>query len=262
MTEEKKPVDPQAPAQEKPVEEQKPPQEKPPAEEQKAKGLDGYSEDELRDFYKRSPGMFKKVADEIKAEQKPVAEKPKSNDPPQSAAPAGKVAKYQDKDIKLPDDVNDGAVQPYFDHWKEMGFSPEQVQREVDFMSGQAKAAQQKPRPQKTAAELASEEDARNVAALKADPEFGKDFKGSMEIARRAYLKHGSPEMQARMTTSDPVLVKHFYELGKLDTEDRTPERGRPRTGDEKDPQRKDPRSSEALKGRYNHPTSQGMFKE
>lgn len=230
-------------------------------EEKKVSGLDQLTVEDLKDFYKKSPQMFKEAGlTQEKQEEKKEVKQPETK--PQSAAP---VAKYRDVDIKLPTDVeiNADAIKPHFDHWAEMGHSPEQVQKEVDFMAKTVREEKKKreeiSRKQETPAELAKREDAANVGVLKADPEFGKDFDKNMEISRRAALRHGNKDMLARMATSDPVLVKHFWDLGKLDTEDHTI-RGLPRTGDEeREKLGNDPKSEPVLKKRF--PNTPQMFK-
>src|SRR5256885_343525 len=66
-------------------------------------GLDGFTADQLKEFYKRPPEMLEEGGIEQKKEE-PKAEPPAKKDepapPPVSAAP-----KYGDVEIKLPDDV-------------------------------------------------------------------------------------------------------------------------------------------------------------
>lgn len=235
-------------------------------------GLHSFTKEQLQEFYKKSPEMFVEAGivekKQEKKEEKPAQETKPADKKGESAAPTPKVAKYADKEIKLPEDVplNEQAVGTYFDHWKEVGFSPEQVQREVDFMADRAraekKAIEEKARKAETPLERAKREDAENVAALKADPEFGKDFDKNMEIARRAAAKYFTKDVLARMLTSDPLLIKQAWNLGKLDKEDRTAEGGQARTGEEgeqakKEQEAKDPRGPSQLRKRYSN--SPGM---
>lgn len=231
----------QAPAQAKPEEKK---EEK--VEEKKPAGLDGLTVDQLKDFYKKSPQMFKEagiVQEEKKEEPKPPEPKP------QSAAPA-----YEGQEIKLPEDVpvNRDVVDRYLKHAKEVGLSAVQVQKEIDFNAQSyreaIKATPKQPTPQ--------EVDQANVALLKADKDFGGKYDENMEVARRAAVKHASPEMLERLKTSDPVLVKHFWDLGKKDGEDVT--RGGPnRNGTESGDQEK--AIEDHLRARY--PKTPQMFK-
>ena len=100
MAEETKKVEapPQAPAQAAPDTKEVPPEVK-----AGPTGLDGFTADQLKEFYKKSPQMFEE-AGIVQKKEEPKAEPPAKKDepapPPVSAAP-----KYGDTEIKLPDDV-------------------------------------------------------------------------------------------------------------------------------------------------------------
>jgi hypothetical protein len=239
VAEEIKKVEPtqQAPAQGKPEKKVEPTQQAPAQgepEKKVAEGLDAYTADQLKALYKRSPQMFEDAGivqkKEVKEPEKKVEEiKPAS----QSAAPA----MYGETVIKFADDVpvNKEVVARYLAHAKEIGLSPEQVQKEVDFQVLQYREAiKAQPKP-KTDEEIRVEADTANVAKLKADKEFGgQNYDANMEVARRAAVKFGDPELLERLKTSDPVLVRHFWKLGKAEAEDTT--RGAPnRSGNETD---------------------------
>lgn len=199
----------------------------------KPTGLDGITKEGLQELYKRTPQMFKdagiviepvKVVEPVKAVE-PV----KPPEPIKSAAP-----KYGDVEIKLAADTpfNNEAVASYLEHAKTIGLTAQQVQGEIDFNVAQYRKQMAnlpgQPKP-KTLTEI----DAENVAILKQDPEFAKDFDKNMELARRAAVKWGEKDLIGRLTTSDPVLVKHLYKLGKADAEMPTAQGGLPRTGSE-----------------------------
>ncbi len=238
--------------------------EAPPKEEAKVgpTGLDSFTADQLKEFYKRSPQMFEDAGIVAKKEEKKVEPPPeKKEEPPKPAVSA--APKYGEVEIKLPDDVpvNREAVDRYLVHAKEIGLDVKQVQAEIDFQTKDAREAlKRQPPKEPTPAEV----DAANVAKLKADPEFGgsdEKFKENMEIARRAAVKFGDKETLNRLVTSDPVWVKHFLKIGLADGEDKTP-RGPNRTGIEGEPEEgSDDKQTTYLKQRYPHPSSQGMFK-
>lgn len=188
----------------------------------------------LMEVYKNSPTMFNEIIEEERKKRQKVEEKPKG--PQQSAAPAGKTAKYGEAEIKLPDEVNEEMVPAYFDHWRAQGWSPEQVQKEVSFIGDLAGKAKKPVVVQETAEQKRAREDKVNVETLK--QKFGADYDKKVEVARRAVLKYGTKETIAKLTASDPVTVEQFYELGKLDVEDRTPEGGLPRGGKEEKQER------------------------
>lgn len=212
-------VPPQAPAQGAPDQKLS---EKPP-EPPKPTGLDAVTPEDLKALYKRSPQMFADA--EIVPKKEPPKEEPKKEDPKppeQSAAPV-----YGGREIKLAKDVpvNAAVIEKYLAHAKTVGLSPEQVQAEIDFQSERYREAVAAAPKQKTPQEVQAEQDAANVAVLKADKNFGgteEAFKANMEIARRAALKYGDAELMERLKTSDPVLVRHFLKLGKADAEDVT----------------------------------------
>lgn len=257
MTEEiKKPVAAQqAPAQGKPGEE-KPKVEEPnhtPA------GLDAYTKEDLQKLYKNSPQLFEGIVKEPekKEPEKKVEEvKPAA---PQSAAPVV----YGEKEIKLPDDVpvDKEAVAAYLAHAKEVGLSPEQVQSQIDWQTKVAReAAAKEVKPKEAPKEIltAAQVDAENVAKLKGDKEFGgQNYEANMETARRAAVKFGDAEVLERLKTSDPVLVKTFWRLGKADAEDTT-NHAPNRTGNETDDAEK--AQKDHLKARFNN--SPQMFTE
>ena len=223
MADEIKPPASQAPAQTPVV----PPQEaaKPP-EAPKPAGLDGMTKEQLRELYARTPQLFKDAG--IVVEPVKVVEPPKPPEPPKSAAP-----KYGDVEIKLAEDVpiNKEGIESYLTHAKTIGLTAQQVQAEIDFNVAQYRKQANppgQPKP-KTAAEI----DAENVATLRQDPEFAKDFDKNMELARRAAVKFGDKDLIGRLTTSDPVLVKHLWKIGKADAETTTAQGGVPRTGSE-----------------------------
>lgn len=214
-------------------------------------GLDSMTAADLKAFYARSPQMFKEagiVQEEAKVEKK--------DPPPVPAGSAAPKLKYGDVEIKLPEDVkvNLDAVNAHLAHAKEIGLDAKQVQAQIDFQTKLAraeKAATPKvPTPE--------EEDAANVAKLKADAVFGAKYDENMDIARRAAVKFGDKEVLAKLATSDPVLVRHFWKIGLADAEDKTL-RAPNRNGVEGKDAEEDQQSH--LKQRYNHPTSQSMFK-
>lgn len=256
MDPEKKPeVTPQAPAQGAPTEEKK--VETKPVEESKASGLDGFTAEQLKALYSRSPQMFQEAGIVSKPEEKKVEEKPAAEKKVEEPKPAQSAAPVLDgTEIKLPDDVqvDRAAVDAYLAHAKEIGLSPKQVQAEIDF---QVKSAREALKKQAAAQQSHAQIDAANVARLKADAEFGSKFDENMELARRAAAKFGDPELLERLKTSDPVLVKHFYKLGKADAEDRT-RGGAPRSGHENDDAEQ--AREQNLRQRYNR--SPQMFKD
>lgn len=245
METEKKPeAPPQAPAQvAAPVETKAEVKPETPVEAQ-PQGLDGFTPEKLKEFYSKSPQMFEEAGIVPKKEEKPV----EVAKPAQSAAPV-----LDGTEIKLPEDVqvDRSAVDAYLAHAKEIGLNPKQVQAEIDFQVKQAREVLKRQAPQPTAQEL----DAANVARLKADKEFGAKYEENMEIARRAAMKFGDPELLEKLRTSDPVLVRHFYKLGKADAEDST--RGAPnRNGHET----QDSEKSQQDYFRQRYPRSPQMF--
>lgn len=239
MAEEKKPAETQqAPADGKPAEQK--PEVKPGAT-----GLDSFTRDQLKDLYKKSPELFEGVVEQ----KKPTEEIPKPTETPQSAAPV----EYAGEKLKIPEDVPVAkeAVELYLAHAKEHGLTAKQVQAELDFQAKLYRAAagsKKDPTPQ--------ELDAQNVGLLK--KEFGNDYDKNMEIARQAAVEFADAEMLAKMKTSDPVLVRHFLKIGLKNANDKTPEGGTPRNGNETDDAAKDEASR--LKARY--PRSPQMFNE
>jgi len=212
-------------------------------------GLDSIKAEDLKSLYSKSPQMFKD-AGIVQAEPvlKPV-------ELPQSAAPVayeGIEIKFE-KDVVVPKEVLD----KYFVHAKANGLTPKQVQAEIDFQLERAReftAAQPKV---KTSQELQLEQDGLNVAALKADPVFGKAYEANMELARRAAAKFGDAELLERLRTSDPVLVRHFHKLGLADAEDGT-RRGQSRNGNESD--EADPAKAQEAYMRRRYSRSPQMF--
>lgn len=192
----------------------------------KPTGLDGITKEGLQELYKRTPQMFKEAG--IVVEPVKVVDPPKPPEPIKSAAP-----KYGDVEIKLAADVpfNKEAIDDYLTHAKTIGLSASQAQAEIDFNVAQYRKQANPPGQPKP--KTPTEIDAENVAILKQDPEFAKDFDKNMELARRAAVKFGDKDLIGRMTTSDPVLVKHLYRLGKADAETPTAQGGVPRTGSE-----------------------------
>lgn len=193
----------------------------------KPAGLDGLTSAQLKELYSRTPQLFKDAG--IVVEPVKVVEPPKAPEPPKSVAP-----KYGDVEIKLAADVpfNAEAINDYLAHAKTIGLSATQAQAEIDFNVAQYRKQQANP-PGQPKLKTPTEIDAENVAILKQDPEFAKDFDKNMELARQAAVKFGDKDLINRMTTSDPVLVKHLYRLGKADAETPTPQGGVPRTGSE-----------------------------
>lgn len=254
--EEKVAAPPQAPAQG--VQDQKPPEPKVEAkaeEKPKPSGLDAYTVEQLREFYKQSPQMFEEAGIVQKKEEKAPEEKKTEPEKPQSAAPVV----YAGKEIKLPTDVpvNREMVDAYFKHAQEMGHTPEQVQGAIDF---QTKIARDELKREQDAVaakhqETPAEVDARNVASLRAA--WGQKYDENMEVARRAAVKYGDAELLEKLKTSDPVLVRHFHKLGAADAEDRTP--GAPNRNGEETPNEAKTQK-DLQRARYNHPTSQQMF--
>lgn len=250
---------PQAPAQGVP--EPKVPEQKP--SEQKPTGLDGFTPDQLKEFYKKSPQMFEDAGIVPKKEAKPEEKKEEPKPPPakpQSAAPVV----YEGQEVKLPDpgDVPLDMVRlgRYLALAKENGLTPKQVQAEIDFQVGDARSEikrrqmeeSNKPTPQ----QIAIERDKVNVGILKADKEFGADFEKNFEMARQAAVKFGDPELLERLRTSDPVLVRHLWKIAKLDADDTTPSAPN-RTGNEGDKEEKD--QENYLKQRF--PNSPTLFR-
>lgn len=225
----KKPPEQNAPA---PVKtEEKPPETKvetpPPAT---ATGLDGMSKEALRELYKKSPELFDEIVPP-KVEEKKEPPVEKKTEPPasQSAAPV----MYEGTEVKIPADVPvDGeSLKSRLANWKVLGFSPAQVQGQIDFEVQQYKAhVAALPKP-KAPEEVAKEQDAANVAKLKAD--FGQEYDENMEIARQAAVQFADADLLAQMKTSNPVLVRHFLKLGKLNGIKPTPQGGAPRNGNE-----------------------------
>lgn len=225
----KKPPEQNAPA---PVKtEEKPPETKvetpPPAT---ATGLDGMSKEALRELYKKSPELFDEIVPpKVEEKKEPPVEKKEAPPKAESAAPM----LYEGTEVKLPIDVpvNKEAVARYLADAKANGLSPKQVQAQIDWNAKEARdylAALPKP---KAPEEVAKEQDAANVAKLKAD--FGQEYDENMEIARQAAVQFADADLLAQMKTSNPVLVRHFLKLGKLNGIKPTPQGGAPRNGNE-----------------------------
>lgn len=241
MDPEKKDPAQQAPAQ-APVVEQKPSQEPPKPV---PTGLDALTPKDLQDLYKRSPQMFEGIVKETPKEEKKEAPKPTK-----SAAPLV----LDGVEIKLPNDVpvNLGEVEAYLTHAKEIGLDPKQVQAQIDFQTQQArKVLASRPQP-KTPEQI----DAENVVVLKKD--FGEKYEENMEIARRAAVEFGDPDLLIRLKTSDPVLVRHLLKIGLKNKESQTPAGGVPRSGNEGEAEEKS--RNDALQKRYSR--SPQMFRE
>ncbi len=254
--EEKVVAPPQAPAQ---VDQgQKPPEKVEAKTEEKPKptGLDSYTVDQLREFYKKSPEMFAEAG--IVTKKETPEEKKSEPEKPQSAAPVV----YAGKEIKLPTDVpvNYDLVKEFLEMAKKQGHSPEYVQDTVNWQTEQArkeiKRLESLPK-EKTQVEIDAETDTKNVASLKTA--WGPKYDENMEVARKAAVKYGDAEVLERLKTSDPVLIRHFLKLGKADAEDRTP--GAPNRSGEETPNEEKVKE-DLMKQRYNHPTSQQMFDE
>src|SRR2546426_11887351 len=82
-------------------------------------GLDGFTADQLKEFYKKSPQMFEE-AGVVQKKEEPKGETPAEKDEP--APPPGSAApKYGEKEIKPPDDVpvGRGVVDAYIPVAKE-----------------------------------------------------------------------------------------------------------------------------------------------
>jgi len=217
-------------------------------------GLDAFTADQLKDLYKKSPQMFAE-AGIVKPEPKGEEKKP---EPSKSAAPL----MMAETEIKLPEDLelNRDEIAKRIAVAVEVGMNAKQFQRQLDYEVDVARrqlAAMPKP---KTAEEIAQEQDAANVSVLK--KEWGSKYDENMELARRAALKHSTPEFLSneKLRVTDPATVKFLAKLGQADAEDHTPGGGQPRNGEEKKDAAQDQNSK--LKRLYNHPTSQGMFKE
>lgn len=198
----------------------------------KPTGLDGFTTEQLKALYSKSPQMFEEAGIVKKPEPKvePKIEKPPE---PQSAAPVV----YEGKEIKLAEDVpvNKEAVAAYLAHAKEIGLSPEQAQKEIDFQVKQYRDSVAKEPKPKTPEVIRAEQDAANVAVLKADKAFsgakGEKYGANMELARRAAVQYGDADLLERLKTSDPVLIRHFLKLGKANAEDTSEPGGAPRSG-------------------------------
>lgn len=248
---EKKPADQQAPAQGEPAKKEGQP---PVVEVPKPSGFDALTPAALKELYDRSPQMFKDagiVKEEKPPEQKPPEKKPEPPPPAVSAAP-----KYGDVEIKLPTDVqvNREAVTQYLAHAKEVGLSPEQVQKQIDWQTDQARKVQEAQRgtqqPQKVP--TPAEQDAANVKTLK--DKWGEKYDENMERARQAAVKYAGTSMLERLKASDPILVQHFLSLAEKDGDDVTP-RAPNRSGDEGKPdvEATDDPAESHLKKRYNN---------
>jgi hypothetical protein len=120
------------------------------------------------------------------------------------------------EDMAVDKELLDKAV-PLF---KEMNLSKEQAQKLVDFQAKQ----------------MVSQVEAHNARvqtwtdAVKADKELGGDnFDKTVGIARKGIEKVGSPELMKLMDEygigSHPEVVRAFYKIGKMTTED-NPESG------------------------------------
>lgn len=217
-----------------------------------ATGLDGMSEEALQALYKKSPELFAKIIPPKVEKKEPPAEKKTEPPAPQSAAPVV----YEGVEVKLPADVpvNKEAVARYLADAKENGLSAVQVQRQIDWNAKEARAyiaAQPKP---KSPEEIAKEQDVANVAKLKAD--FGQNYDENMEIARQAAVQFADADLLAQMKTSNPVLVKHFLKLGKLNGIKPTPQEGLPRNGNETS----DAEKSQDQQYRDRYKNTPGMF--
>lgn len=234
MADEKKPEGQQAPADAPKAEEKK------IEEVQKATGLDSLKPEDLKALYAKSPEMFEGIVPTPKEEKKVEPE------PKKSAAPT-----LGDVEIKLPTDVpvDRAALDTRLALAKELGLSAGQFQRQLDHEVEMARkyiASQKQPTPQ--------EQDAANVAKLKT--EFGGSYEANIEIARQAAAKFGDPDLLEKLKTSDPVLIRHFLKLGKADADDKTPNKGLPRNGNEEDEVAK----SEEQRQKSRYPNSPEMF--
>lgn len=169
-------------------------------------GMDNLTVEQLKSVYAKSPQLFAEAGIVVPKEAAPAStETVKPQTPPVNDKATDELGVAWPKDVP----VNVEAASKYL---KDLGVSKEQAQKLVDFEADRYRAA--------TKAEATA--DAANVAALKADKEFGAKYDENMEIARKAVLKHGSPELTERLKHSDPVLVKFLWKVGQADGEDRT----------------------------------------
>lgn len=253
MAEEKKvEVPPQAPAK---VEPDPKVEEKKIEEAPKPFGLDGLTKVQLQELYKKTPQLFEEAGIVPKKEEKPEEKKVEEPPKPQSAAPVV----YEGTEIKLPTDVpvNAEVVKEYLAHAKEQGHTAKQVQGTIDFQTKQARDAIKREQDRVAKQPTPVEIDAANVATLKADKEFGPKYDENMELARRAALKRGDNDLLERLRTSDPVLVKFLWKIGRDDAEDST--RGPPnRNGEES----KDEKQTEIEQNKRRYPNSPTLFQE
>jgi len=242
--EKKETATPQASAQAKPEEKS---QTTPETSTQVATGLDSLTAKDLQDLYKKSPQMFEGL---VKEKEAPKVEPKETPKPDKSAAPLS----LDGVEIKLPNDVpvNLGEVEAYIHHAKEIGLDAKQVQAQIDFQTAQARKVLASRPQQKTPEQI----DAENVASLK--KEFGEKYDENMDIARRAAVEFGDPDLLIRLKTSDPVLVKHLLKIGLKNKEATTPKGGVPRTGNEGEEEEK--KRQDAQRQRY--PRSPQMFRE
>ena len=167
------------------------------------------------------------MADEIKPGQQAPAQDPAPTQVPAAVAPLptggtpaaltpASIAQPEEYAINLPKDVpvNEEMITAFKLLTKTPEFKANPAQAVVDFQAGMYR---------KDMAAFA-EADKRNVAALKADAEFGgAKYEENMEIARKAALKFGDAALVERLKQTDPVLVKFLHKIGKASAEDNTP---------------------------------------
>lgn len=123
-------------------------------------------------------------------------------------------------DFKIPDGeaVDEAFVKQFKETCKANGMTSKQAQAIVDLQYKRTAEYREQLKAL----------DTRNMDTLKSDKDFGAaKFEENMEIAKKGFVKYGSPELTRKLTAmglqSDPEIVKHFHRLGVASGEAVTP---------------------------------------
>lgn len=176
------------------------------------KGLETWTPEQLKEAYAKSPELFEKagIVQPKKVEAKTEAQKP-----------ADGAAKPGEFKLKLRDGVpvEDEAMKKFTEIMSDDKLSSvEKAQKLYDLQAD----------TYETHVKRAKQADADFEKALRADPEFGKDYEASMAIAQQGLQKFDkSGALQKvlvdRGLSKDPAIVRYFHEIGKAASEARTP---------------------------------------
>lgn len=135
-------------------------------------------------------------------------------------APKPPPAAPEELDFKIPEgeQVDAEFVKTFKETCKANGMTSKQAQAIVDLQY--KRTSQYRDELKKL--------DTRNMDSLKSDKDFGgAKFNDNMEVAKKGFIKYGSPELTRKLTAmglqSDPEIVKHFHRLGAASGEAQTP---------------------------------------